>query len=123
MAGTKRTRRDARQRKQKRRKLLFEVIESDPSDNNAPKTELMLINDNCLEEILEWLSLSDLVSLSTTCKRMNGVVSRYFGRKYPTKRITIKMDSDLRGRIEYWPRELYVQRFREYFQNIAIRGE
>lgn len=122
MAGTKRNRRDARQRKQKKRKLLFEVIDCDPNDN-TPKTELMLINDNCLEEILEWLSLSDLVSLSTTCKRMNGVVSRYFGRKYPTKRITIKMDSDLRGRIEYWPRELYVQRFREYFQNIAIRGE
>ncbi|XP_055302449.1 uncharacterized protein LOC129568496 isoform X2 [Sitodiplosis mosellana] len=121
MAGTKRKKRDSRQRKQKRRTFLFEVIERDPSDN-TPKTEMMSINDNCIEEVLEWLSLSDLVSLSTTCKRMKDVVSRYFGRKYPTKRITIKMDSDLRGRIEYWPRELYVQRFREYFQNIAIRG-
>lgn len=121
MAGTKRQRREAKQRKQKRRKFLFEVIDSDSNDNTH-KTDIVSINDNCIEEILEWLSLSDLVSLSTTCRRMKDVVSKYFSRKYPTKRMTVKMDSDSRGRIEYWPRELYVQRFHEYFQNIAIRG-
>lgn len=119
MAGSKRHKRESKQRKQKRRKLLFEVIESDPNDNSV-KTDMMLVNDNCIEEILEWLSLSDLVSLSTTCRRMKEVVSRYFCRKYPTKRMTVKMDSESR-RIEYWPRELYVQRFHAYFQNIAIR--
>lgn len=124
MAGTKRSRRDVKQRKQKRRRLLFQVIDLDDGSGDETKTNMMSINDNCLEEILEWLPLNDLVSLSTTCRRMQGVVSRYFGRKYPTKRMTVKMDKmDRAGRIiEFWPREKYVQRFREYFQNIAIRG-
>ncbi|XP_031639911.1 uncharacterized protein LOC116351894 [Contarinia nasturtii] len=115
----KRSKRDARQRRQKKRKLLFEVIENDAADD-GPKTELLALNENCLEEVLEWLPLSDLVCLSTTCKRLQGVVSRYFSRKYPTKRMTVKMDA--RQRIEFWPREKYIQRFREYFQNIGIRG-
>lgn len=121
----KRGKRDGRQKKRpKRRKLLFEVIESDRthSDSDAEndtKASMTTLNDNCLEEIMEWLSLADLVNLSTTCKRMQMVASYYFGRKYPTKRMTVKMD---RQRIEYWPREMYVQRFREYFQNLAIRG-
>lgn len=106
-------------RKLKKRKMLFEVIESNDSDDDDTKANLVSINDNCLDEIMDWLSLADLVNLSTTCKRMQAVTSRYFGRNYPTKRMTVKMDAQ---RIEFWPREKYVQRFREYFQNIAIRG-
>lgn len=126
--GNKRARRDARQKKRlKRRKMLFEVIDADSpmhSDDDdiaesRVKANMTTLNDNCLEEVMEWLSLADLVSLSQTCKRMQMVASHYFGRKYPTKRMTVKMD---RQRIEYWPREMYVQRFREYFQNVAIRG-
>lgn len=119
MAGMKRKRDARNKRKSKKRKMLFEVIETDPNDDGS-KANMMTLNDNCLEEIMEWLSLTDLVSLSTTCKRMQDVSSRYFGRKYPTKRMTVKMDAC--QRIEFWPREMYVQRFREYFQNIAIRG-
>lgn len=116
----KRLRRGSKQRKRhKKRKLLFEVIENDPADD-GPKTEIISLNNDCLDEVLEWLPLSDLVYLSMTCKRMETVVGSYFGRKYPTKRMTIKMDQ--RQQIEFWPREIYVQRFREYFQNIAIRG-
>lgn len=124
--GGKRARRDARQKKRlKRRKMLFEVIEtdsthSDDDGENSTRANMTTLNDNCLEEIMEWLSLADLVNLSMTNKRMQMVASNYFGRKYPTKRMTVKMDS--RQRIEYWPREMYVQRFREYFQNVAIRG-
>lgn len=112
-------RQEMKTRRQKKRRVLFEVIPNDPFDDGT-KTELMSINENCIEEILEWLPLNDLVSLTTTCKRMQGIVSRYFSRKYQTKRMTVKMDK--RQRIEFWPRELYVQRFREYFQNIGIRG-
>lgn len=118
MGGVKRQKRDAKQkRKTKRRKMMFEVIEN--AGNDGCHTKLMALNDNCFEEIMEWLPLVDLVSLSTTCKRLQEVSSQYFSRKYPTKRVTVKMD---RQRIEFWPREMYVQRFREYFQNIAIRG-
>lgn len=125
--GGKRARRDARTKKRlKRRKMLFEVIETDftcsddDGGENSTRANLVTLNDNCLESVMEWLSLADLVNLSMTCKRMQMVTSDYFGRKYPTKRMTVKMDT--RQRIEYWPREMYVQRFREYFQNIAIRG-
>lgn len=125
--GGKRARRDARQKKRlKRRKMLFEVIETDSTHSdddggeNSTRANMTTLNDNCLEEVMEWLSLVDLVNLSMTSKRMQMVASNYFGRKYPTKRMTVKMDS--RQRIEYWPREMYVQRFREYFQNVAIRG-
>lgn len=118
MVGVKRKRDAKNRRKLKKRKQLFEVVETD-SDDDSSKANMMTLNDNCLEEVMEWLSLADLVSLSTACKRMQAVASRYFGRKYPTKRMTVKMD---RQRIEFWPREMYVQRFREYFQNIAIRG-
>lgn len=117
--GGKKQRREMKPRKQKRQKRMFEVIEND-SDCDEEQMNVISINDNCLEEISEWLSLPDLVSLSMTCKRMQSVVSSYFSRKYPTKRMTVKMDRE--QRIEFWPREKYVQRFREYFQNIAIRG-
>lgn len=122
MAGVRKKRESKHKktlRKLKKRKLLFEVIESTIPVEEDTRANLVTINDNCIEEILDWLPLTDLVNLCTTCKRLQGVVSRYFGRNYPTKRMTVKMDG---LRIEFWPREKYVQRFKEYFQNIAIRG-
>lgn len=122
MAGVRKKRESKHKktlRKLKKRKLLFELIESTVPAEEDTRANLVTINDNCIEEILDWLPLTDLVNLSTTCKRLQGVVSLYFGRNYPTKRMTVKMDG---LRIEFWPREKYVQRFKEYFQNIAIRG-
>lgn len=116
MAGKKR-KKVTKYTKAKRLRM-FIVVENAETDSLS--TKFTSLNDNCLEEIFEWLCLEDLTNLSTTCRRMQDVVGDYFGRKYPTKRMTIKMDKQ--QRIEFWPREKYVQRFREYFQNIAIRG-
>ncbi|XP_055306234.1 uncharacterized protein LOC129570589 [Sitodiplosis mosellana] len=51
-------------------------------DESSP--ELFVLNIDCLEEIFEWLSLSDLLTLRQTCKQLRHVVNYYIKANYPT---------------------------------------
>lgn len=57
-------------------------------DETSP--ELFVLNIDCLEEIFEWLSLADLLSLRQTCKQLRQVVNYYIKANYPTIEIGLK---------------------------------
>lgn len=41
-------------KKLRKRKLLFEVIEREDGSDDEATTDFVSINDNCIEEILDW---------------------------------------------------------------------
>lgn len=43
----------------------------------------MELNDDCISEVLEWLSLTKLRMFSQTCKRIQGLCEGYFRRNFP----------------------------------------
>lgn len=52
--------------------------------------ELFVLNIDCLEEIFEWLSFADLLSLRQTGKQLRQVVNYYIKANYPTVEIGVK---------------------------------
>lgn len=53
---------------------------SSPSDNS--NVELLKLNDDCLYEICDCLSLKDLISMAQVCKRMHVVASVFFHHNF-----------------------------------------
>ncbi|XP_031635389.1 uncharacterized protein LOC116348506 [Contarinia nasturtii] len=100
IAATQRTRTAGKRRRppapptpdttRKRRKLSDANDQNDislimaPTKINGSKRKLSILdlNDYCLEEIFEWLSLEHLKSVFKTCTRLQQLAGRYFQRTY-----------------------------------------
>lgn len=81
----------------------------------------MSLDDDCIDQILEWLPLEDLCSCSWTCKRLQVVCENHFRRKYPHKHsVRINIISD--GRLQISPSENYVKYFQNFVKNLEIVG-
>lgn len=76
------------------RKLFFQ-LEFEASPGNI----LTALNDNCLCEILARLSFLDLLSVSKTCERLNGIAKKVFKAKH--KHIVLKGISENGATMEY----------------------
>lgn len=48
----------------------------------VPVTNLLLLDADCLSEIMSWLTLSDLLNVSRTCKRLNRIAGDVFQTNY-----------------------------------------
>lgn len=61
------------------------------------------LNANCILSILEWLPLSDLCSISFTCKHLQSLAEREYHRKNPNESITvdIKRRSAFKGELKF----------------------
>lgn len=57
------------------------------SDRKPTESYILLLNDDCLQEIFDWLCLKDLCAVGKTCKRLQRVAGEYFGRIYDTKSV------------------------------------
>lgn len=57
----------------------------------------MILTDDCLEKVFDYIALEDLCSVGQTCKRFHNVAGRYFTDKYPTQTVWLMWD---KGRIQ-----------------------
>lgn len=48
----------------------------------TPNKGLSTFDIDCLDEIFEWLTLTDLLSISQTCKRLQWAAGDFFRRNY-----------------------------------------
>lgn len=79
------------------------------SNQPQPKTQFQSLNDDCILEILNWLSINDLHSMNLTCKRLNKLSNEQFHRNY--------------GRKLGWSTEhLRYKHFYSNTQHLRIRG-
>lgn len=67
--------------------LQDENMESTSETDSNVRMHLTDLNDDCLREILELLSLSDLTSVSTTNKRLNELAVEVFSRSFARRLI------------------------------------
>lgn len=57
-------------------------------DNVTPS--FLSFNEDCFGEIFNWLSSTDIKSISATCKKLHEVAAKHFSRKYPGKCLKIR---------------------------------
>lgn len=107
----------------KRRSSRLAAIMKRTSPANKPvekkKTRFLALNDDCMDEICEWLPLNTLAAFGMTCKRLNQVASNYFRRRHPANYVLLGTSN---GKVQLYPNEPYVQCFSEQFRNMVIYG-
>lgn len=88
---------------------LQHVADADPND---PPTLIVLDND-CIEEILEYLCMRDLIAFGRTCKKYNIVAGVLFQRNYPNawaKWHSNRADKIHNGKTKMKNFELYIRK-------------
>lgn len=78
------------------------------------------LNNDCILEILKYLSLDDLGAVSVTCEKLQQLGGEHFQKKYPelvSSAITIK---DSNGVIGFENSENYKRYFSRLFENVKI---
>lgn len=82
----------------KRLKLLpinsVDVIKVNPPPKKRRTLKFINLNGKCMGEILKWLTLDDLYSVSCTCKTMQKLAAIQFQRDYPNNSISIEITAD-----------------------------
>lgn len=82
------------------------------------KLNFLSLDDDCLLEIFNHLSLGDLCVISCVCKRLKNLAEHQFQRKHGSKWMYLKYKSE---KVQYTPvKENYVQCFEKYIKNIAV---
>lgn len=73
-----------------------EAEDSGPTKRHRPQSaDILKLHIGCLEEVFDYLSVKDLVSVGQTCKRLNRVVGYIIGQKYPnTQLIPVRIHDD-----------------------------
>lgn len=77
---------------------------------------LTILNDDCIDKILEWLSLDDLFSCSRTCKRLQALCENHFRRKFSNE---VKIEI-VNGKLVC---KRYVKYFNNFVKNLTISME
>lgn len=52
----------------------------------------MILTDDCLEKVFDYITLKDLCSVGQTCKRFHNVAGRYFADNYPAQTVLLTRD-------------------------------
>lgn len=64
---------------------------SDASGDTVSSITLATLLPDCLEQIFNFLSLSDVKSVGNTCKDLHKIAADHFKLKYPAKKLKIRM--------------------------------
>lgn len=84
---------------------------------------LTMLNDDCIFEIFDQLSLDDLCVISGTCKKLQEMAELYFQRCYAelsSEAITIEKK---RGMVRFKEFGLYMETFRSQIKNVVVDFE
>lgn len=79
------------------------------------------LNDDCIFEIFDWLSVDDLCSISRVSKRMQNLAENYFERKHFSKYLYIYCDPETLA-VCVEPRTNYIARFRGFVKRVYVDG-
>lgn len=114
--------------------VFSEYCNLEASQNMGPaiertQTEFSALNNDCILEIVDWLSLTDLYAISLTCKRLQNVCNEYFKCTY--KRWIVRVDKKSDNEYQLTPVEKNkyfrsysdVLKFKEIIKNIFTPHE
>lgn len=87
------------------------------------KSDFLLMNNDCIYKIFEWLVLDDLCSISETCKQLQALSSDYFQRKYYDKLSRGMRIMVINGKVEFHPKERYVKSFSRCFDTVIVNAD
>lgn len=79
----------------------------------------ILAIDDCGGNVLNWLSIDDLVALNRTCTQLQAQTAKHFQAKYPWQFIGIR-DGGAVDTLELWPKTQSRFRFTQHFRNVTI---
>lgn len=81
------------------------------------RCQLFKLNIDCLDEVFEFLSLDDLISIAQSCKPLQRATAQFFQRNFAAKRKTCEND----GIYMCWPpRNITI--FSQYIEKVSIFG-
>lgn len=105
------------QEKRKQKAMDLEIV-----PENEELDYFTTLNDDCIFEILERLSLDDLGALSRTCKKLHQMSEHHFQRRYPhlkSKRIYI-VSNRFNDVLCFHEKDRYVKYFSRHIENVVI---
>lgn len=91
------------------------------NDDQPVDSEFMNLNDDCILELLQRLSLFDLCKMSDTCVRLRILAGICFKRKYPQLAFDEMEIGRTSGEIFFLPNSLHVKFFSEVMPNLKIK--
>lgn len=98
-------------------------IKIEESSPPAREMQFMDLNDDCIFEIFERLTQTDLCSMSFTCKRIQTLAFDQFERQYPEQFITIETnEKDGEILIDSNHNGQHVKYFSKFIQNVRLNG-
>lgn len=81
----------------------------------------MLLTDDCIFALFEWLPLDDLCACSRTCKRLQILAEQHFRRKFQSKaNLEVEVGIGYDGKLRVSPSKNYVKCFQKFIRNICI---
>lgn len=82
----------------------------------------LLLNDDCVLKILEWLLLDDICLLSTTCKRLQALCEKQFRRQCPKEaNAELVIFPNSNRHLSVLPSANYIKCFRNFIKNLTIQ--
>lgn len=95
-------------------------MESTLQQKEQQTDNLSLLNHDCLYEIFDYLSLSDLCSVGMTCKVLKGVAGTFFARNYPNELANEITIAEHTGEFRFRHPQNWVISFSQVIQNVRI---
>lgn len=80
------------------------------------------LNDDCILEIFDRLSLDSLCEISVTCKRLHVLAGNYYQRKYPELVSRTVRIENIDGRIRFRGPEKYAKYFSKHAKSVVYFG-
>lgn len=100
----------------KRFKFDRKELKSFDVDDDVTSSFVDMIDD-CIQIIFEWLTLDDLSTISSTCKKMNGLAGEFFQRKYPQNEMGFRLQNT---GFEMEMDEKYKKYLFKYVRNVKV---
>ena len=89
------------------------------AQNAEPLPDIFKLDVDCFQEIFDYLSILDMVSMGRTCKRMQKVAGDWFLRTYSDHKLRLKCGNYSMVNAE----GVRLKGVREYTSNITISSE
>lgn len=84
---------------------------------------LYTLNDDCIHQILDLVSLADLCRCSRTSKRLQALCEIHFRRRYSKESFDeVEIEIDGNGKLKVYPMKDYVKCFNKFMKNVTIIG-
>lgn len=102
----------------KRFKVDLNELKSLDMDVNE-STSFVHMVDDCIETVFGWLTLDDLSSVSSTCKKLNGLAGELFQRNYKENEMGFRLRN---VGFEKEINEKYKEHLFKYVRNVKVAG-